>query len=66
MSGEKEPVCLPEEEKRGKKQDLNEDKRSSGTTCLQPLFFFFSLSFFLLLDLRSGPIDSDDRYAAGQ
>lgn len=46
MSGEEGPVCLPEEEKRGKKQGLNEDKTSSGTTCLQPLFFFFPLLFF--------------------
>lgn len=63
MSGEEEPVCLPEEEKRGKKQGPNEDKTSSGTTVSSLYSFFF---FSLPLDLRSVPIDSDDRYVAGQ
>lgn len=53
-------------EKREKKQGLNEDKTSSGTTVSSLYSFFFILLFFLLLDLRSVPIDSDDRYAAGQ
>lgn len=30
------------------------------------LFSAFIILFFLSLDLRSVPIDSDDRYAAGQ
>lgn len=66
MSGEKEPVCLPEEEKRGKKQGLNEDKTSSGTAVSSLYYLLFIFFPFPFLDLRSDPIDFDDRYAAGQ
>lgn len=39
---------------------------SSGTTVANLYSFFFFILFPFSLDLRSVPIDSDDRYAAGQ